>query len=127
MLATTPDGFLLIDIDGKLWTPLCLCRKSGYSRDELLRLYKRYRSCGDPETTASAHPKGGTNRFARFETQTGETTAEILDVEITSHYAAHRAISYCLFVTSLKRKKLKKSLQPNGIDFSKSLNSFPLT
>ena len=85
MLATSSDGFWLVDLEGRLLEVNdAYCRMSGYSREELLKLRIRdIDAVETPEETASRIRSIVESGVARFETKHRTKDNRILDIEIS--------------------------------------------
>jgi len=85
LLATSSDGFWLVDLEGRLLDVNdAYCRMSGYSREELLELrISDVEAIETPEETASRIRSITESGVAHFETKHRTKDNRILDIEIS--------------------------------------------
>lgn len=85
LLATSSDGFWLVDLEGRLLDVNdAYCRMSGYSREELLKLrIPDIEAIETPEETASRIRSIAESGVAHFETKHRTKDNRILDIEIS--------------------------------------------
>ena len=107
MLATTSDGFWLLDADGKLLDVNdAYCKMSGYSRDELLRFHiPDIESLETAEKTAQRIRKVMETGFDLFESKHRKKDGSLLYVEVSSSFwrATGRLLSFVRDITERKR------------------------
>ena len=106
ILATTSDGFLRIDLEGRLLEVNdAYCRMSGYSREELLELRIRdIEGVETPEEAASHIRSIAESGVSHFETKHRTKDNRMLDVEIS--ISMWRAAGQMLaFVRDITRRK----------------------
>jgi len=113
VLATTPDGFWLVDDQGRLIdVNEVYCRMSGYSREELLEL-----SVPDLEEAENAdEAQQHMNKIIesgsdRFETRHRTKDGNILDIEVSTTYLAAKGWFIVFLRDISERKQAEKALR----------------
>ncbi len=107
MLATTSDGFMRLDVGGRLLdVNEAYCHMSGYTREELLKMtIPALEAVEKPEDVARHIRKVITTGFDRFESKHRRKNGEVFDVEISvSHWQA--ANQFLLFARDVTARKL---------------------
>ncbi|HUP60911.1 MAG TPA: PAS domain S-box protein [Thermoanaerobaculia bacterium] len=109
ILATSSDGFWLVDLEGRLLdVNESYCRMSGYSREELLELrIPDIEALETPEETASRIQSTVESGVAHFETKHRTKDDRILDVEISVSFwrAAGRMLVFSRDITRRKQEQ----------------------
>ncbi len=109
VLATSSDGFWLVDLEGRLLDVNdAYCRMSGYSHEELLGMTIRdINAIETPEDVASRIRGVVESGFARFETKHRTKDNRILDVDVSASLwraAAGRMLVFTRDITQRKQE-----------------------
>jgi PAS domain S-box-containing protein len=123
ILDTTPDGFWVVDTNGKFKdVNTAYCRMSGYNHDEFLRLRI-------PDIDADENASETADRILRIKTQGNETfqarhrrkDGSVFDVEVSASYFDHHEGEFVCFCRDIsERIKVEESLRSWESEYKKA-------
>jgi diguanylate cyclase (GGDEF)-like protein/PAS domain S-box-containing protein len=119
MLATTSDGFWVIDRDGKfLSSNDAYCHMIGYSREELLKLtIKDIEAVESAEVTSRHMPTIVDTGFDRFESQHRRKDGVVIDVEGSVSFWRDTGQFLCFARDITERKRAREALQASEANY----------
>jgi PAS domain S-box-containing protein len=126
ILQTTVDGFWVVDVEGKITeVNEAYCRMSGYTREELLKLYIfAIDAVEEPAMILARIQRIITNEFEIFETHHRRKDGRVFPVEIsvtcmkTKNTDFGKFVCFCRDIT--ERKQIEKALLENKLDFARA-------
>ncbi|HTI80996.1 MAG TPA: EAL domain-containing protein [Acetobacteraceae bacterium] len=119
MLATTSDGFWLLDGDGKFQdTNESYCRMTGYTREELLNLsIGNLEAVQSPDQTASRMAAIMATGFDRFETGHRRKDGTVIDIEASVSFWNETGQYICFARDITTHKQAQKALKESEEKF----------
>ena len=112
MLATTTDGYWLVDENGAiLETNAAYGHMTGFAIDEVVgHAISKFESVETPEETAAHIQRVIDTGFDRFETKHGCKDGRIIDVEVSASFLEKKGQLSCFFRDITERKRVKEEL-----------------
>ncbi len=126
ILETTTDGYLVVDVNGRILdTNAAYCAMSGYRKEELLRMRTAdIDAIESPESLKNHTQHLREQGYQRFETRHLRKDARVIDVEVSVTYLAIRGGLLIAFIREITERK-QTELRIRQLAFYDSLTNLP--